>query len=195
MQANNNQNANLYSSAIYGAYSISITTTYAVLAVALLTIATTLIFRVGKIIAFEMITLMQLTYFSLSFLDSINPVFSGLLPLRYLAGLLNFKGVEDYLEQTTSPNAMKGIYMFLNLSDNFTFIAMFMGLFLGLGTVLYLIYTFMDWMMNNDELGRGVPTESRKGYIFYKLAFHFLGELALSLIIVCLPLYSISIIF
>lgn len=52
VQANNNQNANLYSSAIYGAYSISITTTYAVLAVALLTIATTLIFRVGKIITF-----------------------------------------------------------------------------------------------------------------------------------------------
>lgn len=142
-----------------------------------------------------MITLMQLTYFSLSFLDSINPVFSGLLPLRYLAGLLNFKGVEDYLEQTTSPNSMKGIYMFLNLSDNFTFIALSMGLFLGLGTVLYLIYIFMDWMMNSNELGRGVPTESRKGYIFYKLAFHFLGELALSLIIVCLPLYSISIIF
>lgn len=150
VQANNNQNANLYSSAIYGAYSISITTTYAVLAVALLTIATSLVFRVGKIITFEMITLMQLTYFSLSFLDSINPVFSGLLPLRYLAGLLNFKGVEDYLEQTTSPNAMKGIYMFLNLSDNFTFIAMSMGLFLGLGTVLYLIYLFMDWMMNSD---------------------------------------------
>lgn len=162
---------------------------------ALLTIATSLVFRVGKIITFEMITLMQLTYFSLSFLDSINPVFSGLLPLRYLAGLLNFKGVEDYLEQTSSPNSMKGIYMFLNLSDNFTFIAMAMGLFLGLGTVLYLIYTILDWMMNSDELGRGVSTESRKGYIFYKLAFHFLGELALSLIIVCLPLYSISIIF
>lgn len=40
-----------------------------------------------------------------------------------------------------------------------------------------------------------MPNESRKGYVFYKLAFHFLGELALSLIIVCLPLYSISIIF
>jgi hypothetical protein len=40
---------------------------------------------------------MQLTYFSLSFLDSINPVFSGLLPLRYLAGILNFKNVDDYL--------------------------------------------------------------------------------------------------
>jgi hypothetical protein len=95
--ANNNQNANLYSSKIYGAYSISVTTTYAVVAIAVLTILTSLVSRAGKIITFEMVTIMQLTYFSLSFLDSINPVFSGLLPLRYLAGILNFKGVDDYL--------------------------------------------------------------------------------------------------
>ncbi len=95
--ANNNQNANLYSSQIYGAYSISVNTTYAVVAIALLTLLTSLLFRAGKNITFEMITIMQLTYFSLSFLDSINPVFSGLLPLRYLAGMLNFKNVDDYL--------------------------------------------------------------------------------------------------
>ena len=87
----------MYSSQIYGAYSISVSTTNAVVAIALLTLFTSLVFRAGKIITFEMITIMQLTYFSLSFLDSINPVFSGLLPLRYLAGILNFKYVDDYL--------------------------------------------------------------------------------------------------
>ena len=87
----------MYSSQIYGAYSISVSTTYAVVAIALLTLFTSLVFRAGKNITFEMITIMQLTYFSLSFLDSINPVFSGLLPLRYLAGILNFKNVDDYL--------------------------------------------------------------------------------------------------
>lgn len=103
-----------------------------------------------------MITILQLTYFSLSFLDSINPVFSGLLPLRYLAGILNFKDVDDYLDQITSPNSMKGIYMFLNLSDNFTFIALSIVSFLGLGCFLLLIYSFIDWLMNKDELGQNV---------------------------------------
>lgn len=50
--ANNNQNANLYSSKIYGAYSISVSTTYAVVGIALLTLFTSLVFRAGKIITF-----------------------------------------------------------------------------------------------------------------------------------------------
>jgi hypothetical protein len=126
------------------------------LAVAALTILTTLLFRAGKVIAFEMITVMQLTYFSLSFLDSINPVFSGLLPLRYLAGILNFKDVDIYLDQTTSPNCMKGIYMFLDLSDNFTFIAISIASFLALGGILFLVHNIIDWMMNSDNLGKQV---------------------------------------
>lgn len=52
VDANNNQNANLYSSAIYGAYSVSVKTTYAVVAVALLTLVTSLVFRTGKVITF-----------------------------------------------------------------------------------------------------------------------------------------------
>ena len=139
--------------------------------------------------------MLQLTYFSLSFLDSINPVFSGLLPLRYLAGILNFKDVDDYLEQSTSPNSMKGIYMFLNLSDNFTFIAMSIGSFLALGGILLMVYSIFDWIANKDEVGKVLPQEERNCYSLYKLAYHFIGELALSLIILCLPLYSISIIF
>lgn len=142
-----------------------------------------------------MVIILQLTYFSLSFLDSINPVFSGLLPLRYIAGILNFKDVDDYMEQTTSPNSMKGIYMFFNLSDNFTFIALSIVSFLALGTILLLIYYMIDWLMNKEELGQNTSRENRTGFTLYKLAFHFIGELALSLIIVCLPLYSISIIF
>jgi hypothetical protein len=123
----------------------------------LLTILTSLVFRAGKVITFEMITMLQLTYFSLSFLDSINPVFSGLLPLRHLAGILNFKDVDDYLEQSTSPNSMKGIYMFLNLSDNFTFIAMSIASFLALGGILLMVYSIFDWLANKDGLGKVIP--------------------------------------
>lgn len=119
--------------------------------------------------------MLQLTYFSLSFLDSINPVFSGLLPLRYLAGILNFKGVEDYLEQSTSPNSMKGIYMFLNLSDNFAFIALSIVSFLALGGLLLLIYSILDWVANKDVLGKVIAQEERKCYSLYRLAFHFIG--------------------
>ena len=74
-----------------------------------------------------------------------------MLPLRFLAGILNFKDVEDYLEQTESPNAMKGIYMFLNLSDNFTFIALSLTCMLGLGGISYLIYLVMDWLLNSSD--------------------------------------------
>lgn len=92
MIPNNNQRAILYSDSIYGAYKISVGTTYAVTGIALLTVVTSLIFRAGKVITFEMLTVVQLTYFSLAFLDQMNPVFSGLLPLRFLAGIVNFKG-------------------------------------------------------------------------------------------------------
>lgn len=85
--------------------------------------------------------------------------------------------------------------MFLNLSDNFTFIALSIISFLTLGGILFLIYMIIDWAMNDDHLGEYELNESRKGYVFYKLAFHFLGQLALSVIIIALPLYSISIIF
>jgi hypothetical protein len=66
-----------------------------------------------------MLIVVQLTYFSLAFLDSINPVFAGLLPLRYTAGILNFTDIEDYLYEYSSPNSMKGIYLFIHLSSNF----------------------------------------------------------------------------
>ena len=121
-----------------------------------------------------MITLLQLTYFSLSFLESINPTFSGLLPLRFLAGILNFKDVEDYLEQTTSPNSMKGIYMFLNLSDNFTFIALSLSCMLGLGGISYLVYMVMDWLLNSSD-DHTISLENRRGYTFYRFAFHLIG--------------------
>jgi len=94
---NNNQRAIVYSDSIYSAYTISVGTTYAVTGLALLTVFTSLIFRAGKVITFEMVTVIQLTYFSLAFLDQMNPVFSGLLPLRYLAGIVNFKNPEEYL--------------------------------------------------------------------------------------------------
>ena len=70
---------------------MSISVTYAVTGIALLTVLTSLIFRAGKVITFEMLTVIQMTYFSLAFLEQMNPVFSGLLPLRYLAGIVNFK--------------------------------------------------------------------------------------------------------
>lgn len=91
MIPNNNQRATYYSDTIYGAYDMSVMVTYAVTGIALLTVATSLLFRAGKVITFEMVTVIQLTYFSLAFIDQMNPVFSGLLPLRYLAGIVNFK--------------------------------------------------------------------------------------------------------
>ena len=99
-----------------------------------------------------MITVMQITYFSIASLDSINPVFSGLLPLRFLVGILNFRGIEEYLEQTTSPNAMKGIYMFLNLSNNFSWVAAGLACFIGLGGVFFLIYLVVDYFANPNSL-------------------------------------------
>jgi hypothetical protein len=56
-------------------------------------VLTSLVFKTAKVIAFEMITIMQITYFSLAFLDSMNPVYSGMLPMRYLAGILTFQDV------------------------------------------------------------------------------------------------------
>jgi hypothetical protein len=52
-----------------------------------------ILFRSGTLIVVELITIMQLTYFSLTFLDSMNPVFSGLLPFRYIAGILTFRDI------------------------------------------------------------------------------------------------------
>lgn len=46
---------------------------------------------------------------------------------------------------------MKGIYMFLNLSDNFTFIALSLTCMLGLGGISYLIYLVMDWLLNSSD--------------------------------------------
>ncbi len=76
---------------------MSVVVTYIVTGLALFSILTSLVFRAGKVIVFEMIAIMQLNYFALAFLDSMNPVFSGLLPLRYLAGILTFQDVEQYL--------------------------------------------------------------------------------------------------
>ena len=95
--ANNNQNANAYSAQEYALYSVSVVVTYVVTGLALFAVLTSLAFRAGKVIVFEMIAIMQLNYFALAFLDSMNPVFSGLLPLRFLAGILTFQNVEQYL--------------------------------------------------------------------------------------------------
>lgn len=91
--ANNNQNANLYTPQEYGLYSASVVFSYILMALAFLALITCLAFRTAKIIVVEMITVLQLSYFSLAFLDSMSPAFSGLLPLRFLAGILNFRDV------------------------------------------------------------------------------------------------------
>lgn len=150
--ANNNQNAQVYSPAEYSAYSVSVTTTYAVVGVAVFAVLTSLVFRAGKVIVAEMLAVMQISYFSLAFLDSLNPVFSGLLPLRYLSGILNFQGVEQYLEETSSPNSMKGVYMFLNLSANFSYVALALAAFLALGGLLFLLHLLADWLANPSTL-------------------------------------------
>ena len=60
---------------------------------AALALLASILFRTGRVIALEMISLMQITYFSLTFIDSMNPAFSGLLPLRYLAGILTLQDI------------------------------------------------------------------------------------------------------
>lgn len=95
---NNNQNAKYYSDQIYSVYSLSVKITYAVLGFSTLIVISSLAFRTGKVIAFQMLTIIQISYFSMSFLDQMNPAFSALLPLRYLAGILNFNNVQDYLD-------------------------------------------------------------------------------------------------
>ena len=72
---------------------MSIWVTYFVVGLAMLGVLTSLVFRTAKVIAFEIITIMQITYFSLAFLDSMNPAYSGMLPMRYLAGILTFQDV------------------------------------------------------------------------------------------------------
>jgi len=194
--ANNNQNSNLYSDYEYNLYYISVITTYIVVGLAILAVVASLIFRVGKVITFEMITVMQITYFSIASLDSINPVFSGLLPLRFLVGILNFRGIEEYLEQTVSPNAMKGIYVFLNLSSNFSWVAAGLACFIGLGGVFYLVHLIIDYCANSNSLEEeGKKPHERRGYIFYRFAFHFIGEIGLSLIFFCVPLFMVSLFF
>jgi len=99
-----------------------------------------------------MLTVVQLTYFSLAFLDSINPVFAGLLPLRYIAGILNLRNIEDYLYEFSSPNNMKGIYMFLDLSSNFKVIAITLLILLVVGGLLFAIYLLVDYFGNCRSL-------------------------------------------
>lgn len=53
---------------------------------------------------------------------------------------------------------MKGIYMFLDLSNNFTFLALSIISFLVLGGILYLVYVIIDWVMNESKLGHQVST-------------------------------------
>jgi hypothetical protein len=167
-----------------------------VVGLALFAVLTSLLARKGTLITFEMITIMQINYFSLAFLDSMNPVFSGLLPLRHLAGILNFKNVEEYLEESGSPNAMKGIYMFLNISNNMGWVAAGLGCFLVLGILLFLAHLVIDYCANKKSLEEdNKPAHERKGFWLYRLAFHFIGELSLSLIFSCLPLYTVSLFF
>ena len=47
---------------------------------------------------------------------------------------------------------MKGIYIFLNLYDNFSFIGFSLFSFFTLGGVLLLVYLFVDWKLNANTL-------------------------------------------
>ncbi len=47
---------------------------------------------------------------------------------------------------------MKGIYMFLNLSSNFSWAAVGFGCFIGFGVLLLTIYLLVDYFSNPDTL-------------------------------------------
>jgi hypothetical protein len=89
----NNQQPDFYTEHEYGLYSVSVVLTYSLVGLGVTGLVIAILFRTGTLIVIELITIMQITYFSLTFLDSMNPVFSGLLPFRFLAGLLTFKNI------------------------------------------------------------------------------------------------------
>ena len=72
---------------------MSVITSYTIVTLAILALLLSFIFRAGRIIVLEMIFVIQITYFSLPFIDSMNVAFSGMLSLRYLAGVLTFQDI------------------------------------------------------------------------------------------------------
>ena len=151
--ANNNQNSQVYSEAVYGAYGASRSTTWAILCIASVITGLSLVFRVGKVLTVEMLMVLQFTYFSLAFLDAMNPVFSGPLPLRYVTTILPVHHIEAFLDQgETSPNAMKGIYMFLNLRDNFSWTALTIYAIIIFGAILLALHYFFNCLCPATEL-------------------------------------------
>ena len=72
---------------------MTIYVSYAVVGLAVLALLTAVVFRSSMVMAVEMISVMQITYFSVGFLDSMNPIYSGMLALRYLTGILTFNDV------------------------------------------------------------------------------------------------------
>ena len=91
---------------------------------------------------------------------------------------------------------MKGIYMFLNLSSNFGLVAAGLACFVGLGGILLLSYAIYDRCANPQTLEmESKKPRKRTGFVLYKLAFHFIGEIGLTIIFFCVPLYTISIFF
>jgi len=47
---------------------------------------------------------------------------------------------------------MKGIYIFLNLYDNFSFIGFSLFSFFTLGGFLLMVHLFIDWKLNSNTL-------------------------------------------
>lgn len=91
---------------------------------------------------------------------------------------------------------MKGVYMFLNFSQNFSWVAVGLVCFVGLGLVLLAVYLIYDYCANPRELEEEKKgANERNGYWLYRLAFHFIGELSMSLVFSCLPLYTVSLFY
>ena len=123
-----------------------------------------------------------------------NPVFAGMLPMRYITGILNFQFIENYLYEYSSSDAMKGIYIYLNLSSNFNIVALILGIFLALGFILLLVFLIVNCFGKANSADKSKAVQPR-GYWMQRVAYHFIGELSLSLILAWLPLYTISLFF
>ena len=83
----------------------------------------------------------------MAFLTSMNPVFSGLLSLRFVTTMLPHNDAEQYLwEGDLVPNEMKGLYLSNDVMGNLNWIIVAIYSIIAIGFILLGIYYLADWL-------------------------------------------------
>ena len=75
----------------------------------------------GKMIGVEMMAVVQISFFSLITLSQLNPCFAALASLRLINGYNSLSKSENYLQDTLTPTAPKGIFLYSRFTENFNF--------------------------------------------------------------------------